>query len=104
MIRKMLFATAAFTLTQTAAFAADPVVQFDRARLDDPAYVEALYVELETAATSVCKKELIGSPLYLSKLRSCIEATMAESVKKIASPALTAYAEGEAGLTKLASN
>ncbi len=104
MIRKMLFATAAFTLAQTAAFAADKVVEFDRDRLEDPAYVEALYAEIETAAVAVCKKELIGNPLYISMLRSCIEDTVTESVKKIDSATLTAYAEGGARPARLASN
>lgn len=104
MIRKMLFATAAFTLAQTAAFAADQVLEFDRDRLDDPAYVEALYAEIETAAAAVCKKELIGSPLYISMMRSCVSDTVAASVKKIDSTALTAYAEGEARPARLASS
>ena len=104
MIRKTLFATAAFTLVQSAAFAADKVVEFDRDRLEDPVYVEALYVEIETAAAAVCKKELLGSHLYLSMLRSCIETTVADSVKKIDSATLTAYADGEAAPERLASS
>ena len=104
MIRKMLFATAAFTLIQTTAFAADKVVEFDRDRLGDPAYVEALYAEIETAAAAVCKKELLGSPLYHSTMRSCIETTVADSVKKIDSEALTAYADGETAPERLASS
>ena len=103
MIRKTIFATAAFAVSQTAAFATETVVQFDRDRLDDVAYVEALYAELEDAATAVCKKELLGSPLYLSMLRSCIETTLEESVKKIASPTLTAYADDEAPPVRMAS-
>ncbi len=94
MIRTFALAASVFTLAQTAAFAADKVVEFDRARLDDAAYVEALYDELEAAAKSVCKKELAGSPIYFSVMKSCVETTLAESVEKIGAPLLTAYVEG----------
>lgn len=103
MIRKMLFATAAFTLTQTAAFAAEKVVEFDRDRLDDAAYVEALYAELEDAAKAVCRDALSGSGVDLGAYASCVEDTLADSVKEVASPMLTAYAEDAAEPAQLAS-
>ena len=95
MIRTIAFAASVFTILQSSAFAAGVQVEFDRARLNDPAYVEALYAELETAARSVCKKELAGSPLYLAQMKSCVEATLADSVEKVGAPMLTAYADGE---------
>ncbi len=103
MIRKMFFATAAFTLAQTAAFAGEKVVEFDRDRLNDAAYVEALYAELEDAAKAVCRDALSGAGIDLGAYSSCVEDTLADSVKQVASPMMTAYAGDEAAPAQLAS-
>ncbi|WP_428407535.1 UrcA family protein [Hyphococcus sp.] len=94
MIRTLALAASVFTIAQSSAFAADMVVEFDRARLDDAAYVESLYDELEAAAKSVCKQELAGSPIYFSVMKTCVETTLAESIEKIGAPLLTAFADG----------
>ena len=85
MIRKTIFAAAILAGAASPALAADLEVEYDRARLSEPAYVEALKAEIKDAAYSVCKQELIGSPLFLSKMRTCVRKTTAESVKKVAS-------------------
>lgn len=94
MIRTLAIAASVFAVAQATASAAEMVVEYDRTRLNDAAYVEELYAELESAAKSVCKKELAGSPIIVSTMRSCIETTLAESVEKIGAPLLTAYADG----------
>jgi UrcA family protein len=104
MVRISFFALAAFAMAQTAASAAEKVVEVDRTRLADPAYVEALYVEIESAARSVCKKDLAGSPLYMPQLRACVAKTVKDAVKQVDAPMLTAYADGEALPERLAAN
>lgn len=94
MIRTLFFATAAISGISTAALAGGKEVQFDRASLNEPAYVEALYAEIEQAAREVCKSELLGSPYYHSKVRSCIKASLARALADVDSPLLTAFAEG----------
>ena len=95
MIRTLAFAASVFAVAQSSAFAAEQEVEFDRARLDDPAYVESLYAELKSAAKSVCKRDLAGAPIYFAQMKACVEATMADSIEKIGAPLLTAYANGE---------
>lgn len=94
MIRTLLFATAANTFINLPAFAADQVVAFDRERLDDPAYVEALYADIEAMARKVCKKELRGSALYHSEMDYCVRRSVADAVEQIGHPMMTTYAEG----------
>jgi UrcA family protein len=94
MIRTMFFATAAILASSSIASAAGKAVDFDRAKLGDPAYIEALYAEIELAAVEVCKAELRGSPFYHSKVRNCVKVSMARAVAEIDAPMLTALADG----------
>lgn len=95
MIRTIALTASIFALAESPAIAADMQVQFDRDRLGDPAYVEALYAELETAAEAVCKEIVSTSPLYIYELKGCVEGTLASAVKEVGAPMLTAYAAGE---------
>ena len=103
MIRTLTLAASLFAAVQASAFAAEATLEVDTDRLGDAAYVEALYAELETTATEVCKKELAGSALAFYLVRSCVSATIAENVEKIGAPLLTAYANGEPEPQQLAS-
>ena len=94
MIRTLFFATAALTIGAGAAIAAEKTVTLDRERLGDPAYVEALYAEIETTARAVCKTELRGSPLYHSGMDYCVARSIEDAVEQVDHPTLTAYAEG----------
>ena len=102
MIRKSLITFAAVVGSATAALAAESV-EFDRAKLKDPAYVQELYVEIRAVATKTCKREYRGDAFYGRRLRSCIETTVERTVKSIGARELTAYANGPAKRNRVAS-
>ncbi len=99
MFRKVYFALAASAIAFPA-LAAEKAIEYDTARLDDPAYVAALYEEIETAAHEVCREELRYSTDRHYMMNSCVEDAIAEAVAEVGSPMLTAAAEdpGEAVL------
>lgn len=101
MIRTLFFATAALTLSAGPALA-EQVIELDRSRLDDPAYVEALYAEIETTARAVCKADLRGSPFYHTHMDYCIKRSIADAVEQVGHPMMTAYAEGAPEIGKVA--
>lgn len=93
MIRTSLFAIATLSAVAHPAFA-DVTVKFDRAALDDPAEVAALYERIEEAARQVCRQARRDGVLGHYTMRGCIKDKIAEGVAAVGSPALTAYAEG----------
>ena len=93
MIRTLAIAATVFVAVQAPAFAGDIVVEFDSARLEDPAYLEAVKSDISAAAAKVCKAEYAGSPLYASRLRNCVEQASADAEAQIAEKLMTAQAE-----------
>ncbi len=83
MIRTLAIAAALFTVAQAPAFAREIVVEFDTARLEDLAYLEAVKADLTAAAAKVCRAEYAGSPLYVSRLRSCIDEVSANAIAEM---------------------
>ncbi|WP_375201516.1 UrcA family protein [Hyphococcus sp.] len=98
MIRTLAIAAAVFTVAQAPAFAREIVVEFETARLEDPAYLEAVKADINAAAAKVCKAEYAGSPLFSTQLRACVEETSADAIAEMTSK----IAAAEAAPTQIA--
>ncbi|MCB2098467.1 MAG: UrcA family protein [Parvularculaceae bacterium] len=93
MTRTWIFATAAMSLINLQAIAAEKMVEFDRAALEDPNEVAALYGDIEKAAKQACREEY-ASPYYQSgSLKACQREAVARAVADVGSPMLTQYAD-----------
>jgi UrcA family protein len=99
MTRKLIFAAAAFagaaTFTVGLAQAGEITVTVKRPALEDPAYVEALYDEVRSAAIKACREELQGSIIAFYAMNECVGETVESAIAEIGAPMLTAYANGE---------
>lgn len=106
MIRTKFFAIAAFSTVSAfavQAFAASEEVEYDRAYLDDPAYVEELYGKIVAAAHRVCEAELKHAPARHELMDECLEVSVKKAVEQADSPELDAYAESGPAQEKFAS-
>lgn len=92
--RLTLFATAAFLASSESVFAGEEIA-FDRARLDDPAYVAALHNKIEAAARKPCRATYRGDTCAASPIRGCTRTAVMDAIKDIGDPNLTAYASNK---------
>jgi len=94
-MRKLMLLAAASALMGGSALAETQAVKVDAGRTDfaDRAQVRQLYARLTTAALRVCQTE--DDKLYGAKPdKACVDATVAEAVKHVDQPRLTAMLPG----------
>lgn len=94
MHRKSAIAAFALSLCAAPAFAGERVA-FDRAQLDDPAYVAALYEKIEDAAKKECFKSISSSLYFQQRFAACVEDTVETAIAEIGSQALVAHAAAD---------
>lgn len=70
-------------------------VAFDRAQLDDPAYVAALYAQIEVAAKTECAKAISSTLYYQQRFVDCVDEAVEAAIAEIDAPALTALAAAD---------
>jgi len=92
MTRLTIIATAAF-LASTGPSLAGEVVEYDRAKLDNPAYVEALREEIESAAEKECRTLFRGDMFRHFRIRSCIRDSVAVAMAELDAAKQTRFAE-----------
>jgi UrcA family protein len=107
MTRKLTFATAAITgfaiCVAGAAQAGETTVTVNRSALSDPAYIEALYKEIRSVASKVCRTELYGSVVAIYAMNECVKEAADTAIAEIDAPMLTAYGNGEPDALAVAS-
>ncbi len=82
MTRLTLIATAAFLALSGVANAGE-VVEFDRAQLDDPAYLEQVREKVTSAAHRECRSEHAGAWHFNRTIRVCVRDTVARAMTEI---------------------
>ncbi len=82
MTRRTIIATAAFFVLSGPALA-DEVVEYDRAQLDDPAYLEQVREKIELAAKKECKSIYRGDWFADFRTRACIRDTVAVAMAEL---------------------
>lgn len=72
---------------------ADEVVEFDRAQLDDPAYMEQVREKIELAAKKECKSIYRGDWFAEFRTRACIRDTVASAMAELENAQQTRLAD-----------
>lgn len=76
-------------------FAESPerVVKLDRSKLDDQAYVRALYAQIETAAGDVCQEQFGNTADSIFMTKKCKKISVNRALRDVGAPAMRDYAQ-----------
>lgn len=69
------------------------IVKFDRSKLDDQAYVQALYERIEAAADDVCEEQFSRSTDSDYLTPKCRKISINRALRDVGEPAVKEYAQ-----------
>ena len=99
MTRLILIATITFftyanpSLAAKEARAASTEIEFERSKLDDPEYIDALYDAIEYVARVNCETLYEGEYNASRRIARCTQDSVARAIEEINAPLLTAHAK-----------
>lgn len=99
LITSLLLAAGAASAADRSATSRDITVKFSNAQLTNEADAEQVYRKLRLAARRVCDDIAGGNRTLVERMhvRQCVDAALADAVRKIDQPRLTALHRSKAG-------